>query len=331
MKQIYPTPNRASTFLELIDVPSTYYGQGGKFVRINAGALTLEFVSHDKTLHDALDIDADTLDGIHAAGFVTAPGGADTQVQFNDGGVFGGSSALTFNKTTAEFILKSNKFRVGDATYYDAIGVHIEQSVVPAAGITPIGLYFRSTLKADANNVELDGVFIYPNIDRDGKTDIALVPLRIDSPSIVAGAGSIANLMMVELSVANIATNNYGIYCWGAGAPRNYFSGSIGIGVDAVSGQQDSSGLALGVGKEVRLYNVTGADYERAYVKWDANIFKIGTEVGGAGTVRNLMLVPGAGAYVMFGTHAAIGAEAVTGYITIEDEAGNLRKLAVVS
>jgi hypothetical protein len=29
-----------------------------------------------------------------------APGGSNTQVQFNDSGTFGGSAALTFNKTT---------------------------------------------------------------------------------------------------------------------------------------------------------------------------------------------------------------------------------------
>ena len=34
---------------------------------------------------------------------------------------------------------------------------------------------------------------------------------------------------------------------------------------------------------------------------------------------------------VKFGAHSAIGAETVTGYITIKDAAGNLRKLAVVS
>lgn len=33
-------------------------------------------------------------------GITTAPGGADTNVQFNDAGSFGGSSAFTFNKTT---------------------------------------------------------------------------------------------------------------------------------------------------------------------------------------------------------------------------------------
>jgi len=30
----------------------------------------------------------------------TSPGGSDTQVQFNDGGSFGGDTGFTFNKTT---------------------------------------------------------------------------------------------------------------------------------------------------------------------------------------------------------------------------------------
>ncbi|MGE3341494.1 MAG: hypothetical protein AB7J46_06395 [Candidatus Altimarinota bacterium] len=33
------------------------------------------------------------------------PGGSDTQIQFNDGGVFGGDSGLVFNKTTNELTL----------------------------------------------------------------------------------------------------------------------------------------------------------------------------------------------------------------------------------
>lgn len=35
------------------------------------------------------------------------PGGSDTQVQFNDAGVFGGSAAFTFNKTTNTVVLGS--------------------------------------------------------------------------------------------------------------------------------------------------------------------------------------------------------------------------------
>lgn len=35
-----------------------------------------------------------------STGGSTSPGGADTQVQFNDGGAFGGDAGLTYNKTT---------------------------------------------------------------------------------------------------------------------------------------------------------------------------------------------------------------------------------------
>jgi len=41
-------------------------------------------------------------------------------------------------------------------------------------------------------------------------------------------------------------------------------------------------------------YNVSGVDYERAYLKWDSNIFKIGTEKGGSGTLRELQILIGA-------------------------------------
>ena len=36
------------------------------------------------------------------------PGGSDTQVQFNDGGSFGGNSAFTFNKTTGNVVMTGN-------------------------------------------------------------------------------------------------------------------------------------------------------------------------------------------------------------------------------
>jgi len=38
-------------------------------------------------------------------------------------------------------------------------------------------------------------------------------------------------------------------------------------------------------------YNVLGTNYERGFIRWDSNIFKIGTEVGGSGTLRSLQLM----------------------------------------
>ncbi|MCI5075640.1 hypothetical protein [Oricola sp.] len=51
----------------------------------------------------------------------------------------------------------------------------------------------------------------------------------------------------------------------------------------------------------------------------------------GTDTDVDLRLRPKNAGLLRFGTHAAIGAETVTGYITIKDDAGTSRKLAVVS
>lgn len=59
----------------------------------------------------------------------------------------------------------------------------------------------------------------------------------------------------------------------------------------------------------------------------------VGPEVGAAGSDTNIDLrfAPKGTGNIRFGTHAAISSETLTGYITIKDYAGNVRKLAVVS
>jgi hypothetical protein len=54
-------------------------------------------------------------------------------------------------------------------------------------------------------------------------------------------------------------------------------------------------------------------------------------EARGDDTNVGVKLLPKGSEVVWFGTHSAIGAETVTGYITIKDSSGNSRKLAVVS
>ena len=46
---------------------------------------------------------------------------------------------------------------------------------------------------------------------------------------------------------------------------------------------------------------------------------------GGTGSVGN------PNGNVRFGTHSALAAEVISGYITIKDESGTLRKLAIIS
>lgn len=79
-----------------------------------------------------------------------------------------------------------------------------------------------------------------------------------------------------------------------------------------------------------RIYNTytDASNYERLSITGSA----ITVESAGTGTANiDLSLVPAGTGNVKFGTHAAIGAETVTGYITIKDSGGVARKLAVVS
>jgi len=54
-------------------------------------------------------------------------------------------------------------------------------------------------------------------------------------------------------------------------------------------------------------------------------------EVAGADTDIDLRLLPKGTAYVRFGTHAGLAGETVSGYITIKDAGGTLRKIGVVT
>lgn len=72
-------------------------------------------------------------------GIQSNPGGSDTQIQFNDGGVFGGDSGFTWNKTT-------NKINLGTSEIYDdtnflnlvnATGVYIQTDPTTSLTLNP--------------------------------------------------------------------------------------------------------------------------------------------------------------------------------------------------
>lgn len=79
----------------------------------------------------------------------------------------------------------------------------------------------------------------------------------------------------------------------------------------------------------------TGVAIEMAkghLVQWENQsnvVANIGTD--GTGADLDIMFTPGGAGKVKFGAHSSLAAETVTGYITIKDSGGTLRKLAVVS
>jgi hypothetical protein len=62
-------------------------------------------------------------DDVGDGGAGSTPGGSDTQVQFNDGGSFGGDSGLTFDKTTNALTVGASTVDGGEATVYGDINL----------------------------------------------------------------------------------------------------------------------------------------------------------------------------------------------------------------
>ena len=51
-----------------------------------------------------------------------------------------------------------------------------------------------------------------------------------------------------------------------------------------------SSNIELGPLGGLLFYNISGTNYERAYFKWDSNVFKFGIEAAGSGIIRELII-----------------------------------------
>ena len=68
------------------------------------------------TTNDPITIGTTALTFQVAGGGTGSPGGSDTQLQFNDGGVFGGVTGLTYNKVTEDLTATGN-INLGDNDY----------------------------------------------------------------------------------------------------------------------------------------------------------------------------------------------------------------------
>ena len=106
--------------------------------------------------------------------------------------------------------------------------------------------------------------------------------------------------------------------------------GSTGIPLIITTLANRASNYSKGLDANPRLYITSQTAFGTSTAQWgmwqhDTTQFIVATGFG------DLYLNPVAGSYVKFGTHSAIGAETVTGYITMKDAGGTTRKLAVVS
>ena len=134
-------------------------------------------------------------------------------------------------------------------------------------------------------------------------------------------------LLALTVEAAAASTNYWGIFASAAGTrPSLRAKSTTAVSANIQNGaaapivfSTDADGTAR---EALRLLHNTGANYLTIQ---NGTSPIIGTSAG------DLLLSPGGGAVVSFGSHSALAAETVTGYITIKDAAGNSRKLAVIS
>ena len=129
----------------------TALGTANQVLGVNAGASALEY----KTLTAGTNISI-----VHAANSVTinatagGPGGANTNVQFNNSGAFGGSNSFNFVNGADPYVsvvgtTATNQLRVGPA--YTASGLAAKYVAGPA------------TVYIETNNTNQDGQLVYFN------------------------------------------------------------------------------------------------------------------------------------------------------------------------
>jgi hypothetical protein len=114
-------------------------------------------------------------------------------------------------------------------------------------------------------------------------------------------------------------------------------SGDVGVVMDTILRRDAAGTLAQRNGviaQTSRLYlsYTDGSNYTRLALKTASGVHTLETESAGSGDADiDLALTPKGTGRVRYGTHAAVVAEVVTGYIEIKDAGGTVRKLAVIS
>ena len=154
----------------------------------------------------------------------------------------------------------------------------------------------------------------------------------VNSLSIQAGGSfSMTNLLIVNIANQRLASGMY----------FGFSSASDNSGVADIALYRDAAGV-LALRNATTLTNPTvlraygtftdASNYVRLALNTTSTTMGIACETAGTGADDiDLSLTPAGTGNVRFGTHSAVGAETVTGFITIKDSGGTSRKLAVIS
>lgn len=237
------------------------------------------------------------------------PGGSDTQIQFNDGGSFGGASVFTWNKNTSVVSLNgSQNITVADTN--NSIGLTVTQNDVtnnPRA-VTLVNAGTAATLFVDpngttSNSTSAGGAFLLENTGNKGAGMIIysnassvagrLVNIRADHVGFDQDVVHIDNDGSLDaLSITNSANGSNAISATNAGTDHTINAAYTGSTAQKGSGNFTSTNTG---GTTVA---ITGSQSALGTLKVthtgdgnDANSAGVSIQLDGAGTVAQGLFI----------------------------------------
>ena len=241
---------------------------GADGVGVDAGGTT------GQVLAKASNTDYDT-EWVDQTGGGGTPGGSDTQVQFNDGGAFGGDSGLTYNDTAGALTVG------GKTTTTDSPVLNLSQTWNNAA-TTFTGLKLNVTNTASAGGSKL------LDLQVSGTTSFSVSP-----------SGNLSGIFSTAATSGGTAIGNSGNFSLLLlPGTTKFAAGSIviassifGDNTDGVNLFRDGSSDVLGQrrgtnAQTYRLYNTwgnNGVDFERTSITRDSSGLVIDAQKGGTG------------------------------------------------
>ena len=271
------------------------------------------------------------------------PGGSSGQVQYNNAGAFGGVTGITLATGTLSALAVTGGTVTSSTPVLDAT------QTWNSGGVTFTGWKLNVTDTASAS------ASLLMDLQVGGSSKFAVT--KAGNIAVAANSTTTAAITFNNVTPGNekivSQANLIAMYSNGSGA-FNLTSSAMQVGSNATIGWANGANpvnaasdlfLARDAAGTLAQRNSTnaqtfrwyfsytdGSNYARGALKTASGYVEVAAETAGTGADDiNVRLTPAGTGTVQFGTHSAIAAETVTGYITITDAGGTTRKLAVVS
>jgi hypothetical protein len=223
----------------------------------------------------------------------TSPGGSDTQVQFNDGGSFGGDAGLTYNKTTDTLTTSVVVHGAGSAS----------APSITATGDTNTGVFFPA---ADTAAISTGGTERL-RVDSNGRLFVGDTSVIEDAKFEVVGA----KFYTVGIPRAQIAAVDSTAIATGVGGAINFvgkYTGSTYTSFGSVEGYKENATDGNYAGSLVFKTRANGGNQnEQMRIDSSGNLL-----VGTTSAVTGSKLVVDTGDATIYGVRVGRGAGAVS-------------------